>query len=76
MVETWHRGIGHLLRVGDNEVLVSVREEYSSESPGIPVRVTVCGPNGLKTEGDHITAWREMLELLGIESPTASDRSG
>ena len=69
MVETWTRSIGHLLRVGGKDVLVSVREEYSSESPEIPVRVTVVGPDGLKTEGDPSTAWREMLELLGIESP-------
>jgi len=71
MVETWHRMVGQVLRVGDKDVVVNICEEYTAENPGIPVRVRMSTASGLITEGPIASAWREMLELLGIAAPLA-----
>lgn len=67
MDDSWHRVVGHQLRVADNDVLVTIFERHDEH--GQVVHTRVVGPNQLITEGPPAAAWREMLELLGIAPP-------
>jgi len=69
MVTEWFRNVPATFRRGNEEIVVMILEEYSSENPSLPVRVRVVAPNGLVTSGEPAKAWREMHELLGIPPP-------
>ena len=65
MVGKWWRTVSDTVTVNGNAVELSSQQEYSQESPLVPLRAVVTASNGLRTEGTAFGAWQEMLQLLG-----------
>src|SRR5690349_19826784 len=66
------RVVPALVRVGDKDVELIIREEYGPDDSGLPIHVRIGGPNGLATKGTYPEVWNEMLELLGVGRPEAA----
>jgi len=68
-VPEWFRNVPVTVRVGDEDVVLNMREYYLADNPGVPVHVKISGPKGLISAGELAPAWREMLQVLGVTPP-------
>jgi hypothetical protein len=68
-VPEWFRIVPVTVRVGDEDIVLCMREHYLADNPGVPVHVKISGPKGLISAGEIGPAWREMLQVLGVTPP-------